>query len=248
MALYSYIKQKPKDYSRLRSIVSSSLSIIGVLLILWVAYPIVSFEITSAVKFANVIKPIPESYSLYAVKNIQAVEPQVLSDQNNSLEDGTEVDYTNVANWFPKKPQEETTASGRIYFLSIPKLRINNAIVEIAGKSLDHTLIHYGGTGLPGDYGKAVIFGHSILPQFYNPKNYKAIFSLLPTLDKGDEIFVDFDGVKYRYVVSEMRVTTPEDVSVLEQRYDGSYVSLITCVPPGTYWKRLVVTARLENY
>lgn len=248
MALYSYIKQKPKNYSRLKSIASSFLSVSGLLLILWVVYPIVSFEITSAVKFANVIKPIPESYSLYAVKNIQAVEPNVLGDQNDSSEDRTEVNYINVANWFPKKPQEETTASGRVYFLSIPKLRINDAVVEIAGKSLDNTLIHYGGTGLPGEYGKAVIFGHSILPQLYNPKNYKAIFSLLPTLDEGDEIFVDFDGVKYRYVVSEMRVTTPEDVSVLEQRYDASYISLITCVPPGTYWKRLVVLAKLEDY
>lgn len=248
MALYSYIKKKPKNYTKLKKIVSSFLSISGLLLILWVAYPIISFEITSMVKFANIVKPIPESYSLYAVKNIQAVEPQVLGEGSDSSDAGAELDYTNVANWFPKKPQEETAASGRIYFISIPKLRIKDAVVEIGGKSLDNTLIHYGGTGLPGEYGKAVIFGHSILPHFYDPTNYRAIFSLLPSLNEGDEFFIKFDGVNYRYVVFDMKVTTPEDITVLEQRYDGSYVSLITCVPPGTYWKRLVVLAKLEDY
>jgi len=34
---------------------------------------------------------------------------------------------------------------------------------------------------------------------------------------------------------------------VLEQKNDASYISLITCVPPGTYWKRLVVRAKLTE-
>ena len=180
-------------------------------------------------------------------KTDQSSDDNVLGE-SDSANLNENIDYINVSNWFPKKPQIDTETSGRIYFLSIPKLRIENAIVEIAGKSLDNTLIHYGGTGLPGEYGNAVIFGHSILPQFYNPKNYKSIFSLLPKLNLRDEIFIKFDGVIYKYLVSDMRITSAEDISVLEQRYDDSYISLITCVPPGTYWKRLVVTARLVKY
>jgi len=42
--------------------------------------------------------------------------------------------------------------------------------------------------------------------------------------------------------------TLPEDVSILEQYYDGEYLSLITCVPPGTYLRRLVVRAKLVRY
>jgi len=37
----------------------------------------------------------------------------------------------------------------------------------------------------------------------------------------------------------------PEDLSILEQRFDDSYLTLVTCVPPGTYLRRLVVRARL---
>jgi len=96
-----------------------------------------------------------------------------------------------------------------------------------------------------------VIFGHSTLPQFYNPTDYHTIFSLLPSLratsdlKDGDDIFITYDGATYHYSVSDMVVTTPEDLSSLEQRYDDSYVTLVTCVPPGTYWQRLNVKARL---
>ena len=109
------------------------------------------------------------------------------------------------------------------------------------------SLVHYGGTALPGDWGNTVIFGHSVLPQFFNPKNYKTIFSTLPTLEKKDKILIDFDGITYFYEVYELKVVSPDDVSVLEQRYDTSYLSLVTCVPPGTYWKRLIVKARLKK-
>ena len=49
----------------------------------------------------------------------------------------------------------------------------------------------------------------------------------------------------YRYQVEKMVEVSPEDVSVLEQQYDRERLSLITCVPPGTYLRRLVVRAGL---
>jgi len=133
------------------------------------------------------------------------------------------------------------------YSVSIPKLKIENAIVMVAGDDLSESLVHYGGTPLPGQYGNTVIFGHSTLPQFYNPKSYKTIFSLLPTLTYGDTISVTFDDVKYTYVVYDMVVVEPTDLTPLEQRFDDSYLTVVTCVPPGTYWKRLNVKAKLQK-
>lgn len=246
MALYCYVKAKPtyiqKPQQRrtsssqmgLKMFVSTTLSFAGLFLIMWVSYPIVAFEITSRFKY-------PSSPSTHTDALAKEVTQTVLGTT-----DGTAIDYTKAHNWFPNVSQSNETHSGQIYTLTIPKLRIFDATVRIAGENLDKSLIQYGGTGLPGDYGTAVIFGHSILPQFYNPQNYKSIFSLLPTLKEGDEIFIKFDGITYKYGIVNMRVTTPDDVSVLEQRYDASYIRLITCVPPGTYWKRLSVTARLE--
>jgi sortase A len=67
----------------------------------------------------------------------------------------------------------------------------------------------------------------------------------LPTLKKGEPITINFDGIEYRYQVREMLEVSSEDVTVLEQHYDNSYLSLITCVPPGTYLRRLIVRAEL---
>jgi len=81
------------------------------------------------------------------------------------------------------------------YNISIPKLRIDNAVVAIGGEDLNEHLIQYPGTALPGRRGNAVIFGHSILPRFYDPKRYISIFSLLHTLEMGDPIYVYYDGI-----------------------------------------------------
>lgn len=258
MALYCYVKGKPTyrkarpvasqraRHMPLKTFVSTTLGFMGIFLIVWVSYPIISFEVMSRFKYDSVL---PTEFTGEQPKRIAAkpAEAEVLAASDTPVSgDGTQIDYTKASNWFPSQPQNHLNIAGRIYFLTIPKLRIFDASVKIAGEDLDKSLIHYGGTGLPGDYGAAVIFGHSILPQFYDPKNYKAIFSLLPKLEEGDEIFAKYDGVTYRYVVRTMRVTGANDVSVLEQRYDSSYLKLITCVPPGTYWKRLEVTARLE--
>ena len=259
MALYAYIKAKPtyrklktgrgnnSYHPTLKTYVSTTLAFAGFFLIAWVSYPIISFEILSRFKYQT--SSITSSFTwdqldrtrTKSQEDVLAVESAPVSG------DGTQIDYSKASNWFPNQPQSNVNLAGRIYFLTIPKLRISDSLVKISGEDLDKSLIHYGGTGLPGDYGAAVIFGHSILPQFYDPKNYKTIFSLLPALKEGDEIFTKYDGVTYRYVVKNMRITTPNDISVLEQRYDSSYVKLITCVPPGTYWKRLEVTAKLET-
>lgn len=200
----------------------------GLLILSWVGWPIISFQLFYQPNAAKVITP--------------------LADDFVSSAKAEEVDLTKASNWFPTLPKKATDSLVTSYLLSIPKLRINDAIVRIGTDDLTKNLIHFGGSGLPGQPGVAVIFGHSVLPAFYNPTDYLTIFSLLPTLKEKDEIYIRFDGVNYRYQVSSMKVTTPEDVSGLEQKYDDSYIILVTCVPPGTYLQRLWLTARLVPF
>ena len=133
------------------------------------------------------------------------------------------------------------------YTISIPKLKIQNATVAIGGEELAEHLIQYPGTALPGKNGNAVIFGHSILPIFYNPKDYLSIFSLLPTLAVGDEIEINYDGITYKYEIESAFEVSPTDIQVLDQNKSDSFLTLVTCVPPGDPRKprRLVVRARI---
>jgi len=243
--LYQYVKENPGENKApllsMKKVFSLTSIVAGLFLIIWVAWPIISFRMKFAhlyEKGSKIISPLPGTFTAIA-KETQAKTSESLGV--------TTIDYTKAHNWFPKLPQGEAKALVDSYRVSIPKLRIENALVIVGSDDLEKSLIHYGGTSAPGEYGNAVIFGHSILPHFYNPKDYNTIFSTLPSLIKGDEAFVEYDGVLYTYTVEGMRVTDPEDVSGLEQRYDSSYITLVTCVPPGTYFKRLWVTARIKN-
>jgi sortase A len=185
------------------------------------------------------------------------VSPVIIYELSNQRFDGyispvpanaeESIDLTKASNWFPAAQRDFAESQVSHYTISIPKLRIKDATVAIGGEDLADSLIQYPGTASPGKIGNSVIFGHSILPQFYDPEDYMAIFSLLPSLKKGDEIKVRYDGIGYTYKVEDMFEVRPEDIQVLDQNDNDSYLSLITCTPPGHPLKpkRLIVRAKL---
>ena len=105
-------------------------------------------------------------------------------------------------------------------------------------------MIHLPGSALPGEKGNIFISGHSALNRFFSLKN--ALFANLLDLRKGDEIVVERLGVKYRYEVYELKVVDPGNTSVINAPDSvGRYISLMTCVPPGLNFKRLVVLGKM---
>jgi len=227
---YYYTKKVPRVQAR--TVASKPLSIFffftGLVLLGSAIGPIFFYQFFVSPKFSGMVKPIQEDTVL---GKEQEVRPDLIK----------------ASNWFPQAPQLPPLPSKITHYtLSIPKLKIEDAVVEINGEDLYRALVQYAGVAFPGQFGNTVIFGHSVLPQFFNSKNYKTIFSTLPTLKMEDEVMVNFDGVRYTYVVEEMIEVKPEDISILEQKYDDSYLTLVTCVPPGTLARRLAVKARLK--
>lgn len=245
MPLYQYVKVKPKNGFKLARHFSILFIAAGCAILLWVSWPIVSFSLFTAPLFAKTISPVPDFKPVNQTGG--DIVTNVFAQTNKNSDKSNFSDYTNANIWFPTKPQKKIVAPVNSYKLTIPKLKITSALVIIAGDDLNKGLIHYGGTALPGTFGNAVIFGHSTLPQFFNPANYRTIFSTLPTIRIGDEIIVNFDNVTYTYKVYDLAVTEPNDLSILDQKFDDSYVTLVTCVPPGTYLKRLAVRGRLKK-
>ena len=225
---------------------------VGASLLISVGYPIASYELTVAkkAKRTRLISPVPKS-SIAESKGIlnptTPNNPQVLAVQTENQ--GSTINYSNINSWFNFSKPQSFLSPSRIthYTLSIPRLKIKDATVTIGGDDLDTSLIHYGGTAYPGESGNPVIFGHSVLPQFYNPNSYRSIFSLIPTLDNGDEVFVNYDGISYKYKVYDYYEVSPDEVDILEQRYNQKELTLVTCTPPGTYWRRGIIKARLSE-
>ncbi len=191
--------------------------LIGSIILLWVFYPIIIYQL-QAPPSLTFLSPVPEN----------------------------SIDYTKASNWFPTaKITNFNESKVSSYKISIPRLGIRKATVAIGGEDLTLSLIQYPGTALPGQTGNAVIFGHSVLPAFYNPTNYLTIFSTIPTLIKGDTITVDFDGITYKYQVEEKYEVEPTDIQILDQDASDSFLTLVTCVPPGLTTRRGIVKARI---
>lgn len=237
-----YKKNKGLEKRKALRLLGLLLLLTGFLMIIYVFFPLFSWQIYFAPSFASqsIQSPIPKN-TVVSTNTFGTL----LSNASNSL---TGVDYTNAQNWFPNyRYQKGGIPKILSYTISIPKINIKNAVVSTADTDLSKHLVNYYGTAIPSEKGNAVVFGHSTLPQLYNNKDYKTIFSYLYKLSPGDKILVNSEGVNYTYKVESVTVVDPDNTTILEQNYDDSFITLVTCTPPGTIWKRLAVKGRIEK-
>ena len=261
--LYGYIKATPENPTPGRTIPSyvkffpTLISSLGLGLVASVIYPLASYQMQSVSlldHFTDSGLLSPASYESQA--NVGQSGPAVLSG----------IDYTKASSWFPGSTQNElfiinssnsvpnqpldSSGAGKNgsptnYKFSVPALGITDADVDLVSEDLTKHLVQYPQTALPGQQGSPVIFGHSTLPQFFDPQKYTTIFSTLPKVKVGSDIFITYDNIKYTYRISRLYEVKPSELWVLRQDYSQKTLKVITCVPPGTKLRRLVVEATL---
>lgn len=196
--------------------------VLGVILLVLSIWPLVQYQIWEGTQYKS------DEY---------LVSP---STQSNLLgvsvsESGFNVTLPNP----PKRPYNK-------FFLTVPKLHLENSEVEVDSNNFDKTLAQLPGTALPGEVGNVFISGHSSISYLLPLGSQKAIFNNLTDLHKGDIISVQALGQNFQYVIQGSRVVLPRDVSVIAPPdQNGRYLSLMTCVPPGFTTKRLVVVGKM---
>lgn len=137
--------------------------------------------------------------------------------------------------------------------LVIPKIAVDVPIVWDANASsqdslnaaMDRGVAWFnipGANAKPGEIGNFVVSGHSS-NDWLDGGDYKFIFARLEQLQKGDNVYVNYNGTRYTYVVTTSQVVKPTDVSALQTNATKPTMTLITCVPLGTALNRLLVTA-----
>lgn len=128
--------------------------------------------------------------------------------------------------------------------VSVPKLKLIDTTVYVESNDLTKGLVHLPGSALPGERGNIFISGHSASSPLLLLKI--AAFSKLQDLKKGDEIIIEAEGTKFTYQVVSFKVVDPKDTSVIiPPDKMGRFVTLMTCVPPGLNFKRLVVLGKM---
>ena len=104
--------------------------------------------------------------------------------------------------------------------LRIPSVRIEVPVLEGTDDlTLNRGVGHIDGTPLPGEGGNIGIAGHR-----------DGFFRGLKDVRVGDSVDLYNENGSTRYVVDEIRIVPPEDVSVLGRRSRPS-ITLVTCYP-----------------
>jgi len=146
------------------------------------------------------------------------------------------------------KPLDES------FGIVIPKIRANSKIVAEVNPykereyqlALTRGVAHAKSTGYPGQGKNIFLFSHSSV-DFYNAARYNSIFYLLEKLENNDEIYIFYKGEKYKYKVSEKKIVAADAVSYINLKSNIEQLTLMTCWPPGTTYKRLLVIATLSK-
>ena len=102
----------------------------------------------------------------------------------------------------------------------VPRLKLDYPVLEgTDNATLDKSIGHVEGTGLPGETGNISIAGHR-----------HTHFRKLEWIRRGDEIVISSGRGQFRYYVEWVRLFKPGDIEVLNVEH-GPAVTLITCFP-----------------
>ena len=202
---------------------------IGVFVLMQVVMPLVSFKM----------------WEIFAFESERALVDPAPVSTNGELAPQFQIETVGDFPAFIGKPRIQKPTFHE-FKISIPKIKLESAPVEVESLRFEQHLAHLPGSALPGEKGNVFITGHSMLPNLAS-KDSKAFFAKLPNVKKGDEIIIDSVGQRYTYTVTDLKIVDPKEISVVyPPDSHGRYISLMTCVPPGFNTKRLVVVARLS--
>lgn len=150
----------------------------------------------------------------------------------------------------PTSTKKEILPIDPNFSIVIPKININSKVVKdvdphnpkIYQQALTQGVAHALGSDLPGFSGNIFIFAHSA-STWYQANQYNAIFYLINKLESNDEIDLYYQGSKYSYKVTDKKIVSSFDINYLSTQQNTNSLTLMTCWPPGTTLKRLVVIA-----
>lgn len=133
----------------------------------------------------------------------------------------------------------------------IPKIGANSRVIadvdwrdsRVYQPALAQGVAQAAGSALPGQHGNVFLFAHAGA-DLLEALRYNAVFYLLDKLESGDEIDVWYQGQPWQYRVTEKKVVTSAAVEYVAAKIgQGERLTLMTCWPMGTTWKRLIVLA-----
>jgi len=152
----------------------------------------------------------------------------------------------------PTPPPLAVTPASTDFGIVIEKIGANAPVVadvettsrEAYMEAMRHGVAHAKDTAKPDQIGNVYLFAHSTL-NFWEYGPYATVFTTLHQLVPGDRIVVFYQDKRYDYLVDQKEIVPGFDTVPLSRSSTRRLLTLQTCDPPGTTWRRLIVVAKL---
>ncbi len=152
-----------------------------------------------------------------------------------------------------QSPEEKLVPEADNNKLFLPRLNIvvpihwdtdwDNASIQT---NLREGVIQMKDTAKPDQTGNVFIAGHSSASYWDKKQKFAQVFANLDKLQKGDMVKVTYKNREYIYEVKDSLIVDKNDISVAYPT-ETPTLSLMTCTPTGTNFKRLVVRSSLKS-
>ncbi len=178
---------------------------------------------------------------------VHATNPTISDTDSDGYEDRQEI----INGYDPDTPGDARPSVQ----LSIKKINVQAPMIWSKNEDeanfqedLKHGIIHYPKTASPGQNGNVILSGHSS-NYIWAEGNYNHVFKDLNSLEAGDEVdlkVIQKNGraIVYHYKVSTKAVMSPDDPAIFINT-DQPTLTLSTCWPLGTRFRRLIIKADL---
>ncbi len=146
------------------------------------------------------------------------------------------------------KKAEEIPKDNRLMIkkinVSVPIISISSRHDKILQEGLKKGAVIFPQTAFPGEKGNCVIVGHS--SNFsWRKGDYDTIFVLLDKLKIGDEVEIFWKNEKIKYAIFENPQIVKANQTEILASAEEPILTLMTCWPIGTDYKRLIVKGKL---
>lgn len=172
--------------------------------------------------------------------------PAIINEINYYFQDSSSKQLT-------KTEELKLPLNNNEFKIIIPKVDIYSVIIPNVNpfkkeeylEALTKGVAQAKGSALPGESGNIFIFAHSTNNPFI--AQYNAFFYLINKLTAGDEIYLTYQNKNYKYIVENTKIINSSEVNYLNPETKKQTLTLMTCWPPGTTLKRLLVVSNLTE-
>ncbi|WP_300347134.1 class D sortase [Clostridium sp.] len=159
------------------------------------------------------------------------------SFKNINFDDESNINTNDNSGEIKKHEKSHHIINGKGFaILEIPTLDLKVGIVQgVEIKDIKYNVGHFPESAMPGEKGNFAIAGHRV-SYFGEP------FKEIDKLEKGDKVYVTYNGHKYTYEVEYMYEVTPNQTESLKQTEDAT-ITIVTCTIGAK--KRVIVKGKL---